>query len=311
MQSKNKKEIRKNKHKKPFLILCADLHLRNDIPVCRVDDYQEAQWKKFDFLLSLATEKECAILCAGDLFDSAISSKSLEIKLINILSNFDFYFFVIPGNHDLPGHNIKNINKSSIGILQSTEHIDLGVAELEDVYDFSLNREMDCSIFDGKKVGVVHGLIHKDDPVQVEGKIISTKAIKVLKNNPKFDLIVSGDNHKTFVQEYQGRLLVNPGSMMRMKADQVEHKPSVFLYYDDNTVEQVFFPIEKNVITREHLDKKKKDDKRKNDFIKRVKKGKKILLDFEENIKNHLKLNKTKKNIKERVFDILDKSKGV
>jgi DNA repair exonuclease SbcCD nuclease subunit len=48
--------------------------------------------------------------------------------------------------------------------------------------------------------------------------------------NTGWDLVVAGDNHIHFTFEHKGRYLVNCGSMMRSKIDQMSHKPVVYEY---------------------------------------------------------------------------------
>ena len=50
-------------------ILCGDVHLREDSPICRTDDVWAAQWKKIDFISDLQKTHDCPVLCSGDLFD--------------------------------------------------------------------------------------------------------------------------------------------------------------------------------------------------------------------------------------------------
>jgi predicted phosphodiesterase len=92
------------------------------------------------------------------------------------------------------------------------------------------------------------------DPDSVSSKTLLRKA-------KQFDLIITGHNHDSFVIKVGGRLLVNPGSIMRSTTKQINHKPRVYLWYDeDNHVEPVFLPIEKNVLSTEVIEEKKKED---------------------------------------------------
>jgi DNA repair exonuclease SbcCD nuclease subunit len=50
-------------------ILGADLHIRESVPACRIDDYINAQWTKLLFIQNLCEKNGCPFLVAGDLFD--------------------------------------------------------------------------------------------------------------------------------------------------------------------------------------------------------------------------------------------------
>jgi DNA repair exonuclease SbcCD nuclease subunit len=143
-------------------------------------------------------------------------------------------------------------------------------------------------------------------------------ALKLLKKYPQYDLILTGDNHKTFTEEYEGRRLVNPGSLMRMDADQVEHRPCVFLWYaEDNSIKQVFIPIEENVISREHIDQVKERNGRLDAFIKRLdlqfgigkSKGSEGGASFEDNLTRFIKKNKTRPAIVQIIYKSIENEK--
>src|SRR3972149_9530571 len=114
------------KKEKTLAILTADIHLRDTQPVCREDDYWEAQKKKIEFILDMADELSCPIFVAGDFFDKAKSSPYLEQWIISeIRSHGSPKIYVIPGQHDLPNHSIELIKKSSLSVLASAGVIDL------------------------------------------------------------------------------------------------------------------------------------------------------------------------------------------
>jgi DNA repair exonuclease SbcCD nuclease subunit len=233
--------------RKADAILCADLHLRDTRPICRTDNYLTAQENKIKFIYELRKKhNNCFLFIAGDIFHKAQSSQYLESLVLQYLNKSD----VIPGNHDLLNHNINQLYHSSFGVISNSmyKHSNIKLGDYKTLM---------CGFRTkggNKIIGMIHQYVYKDKPLHENIK--STKAKKLLKEND-FDLIVTGDNHETFVEEYQGRILVNPGSMMRMTADQINHKPCVFLYYaDENKVEPVYFPIQENIISRKHIDEK-------------------------------------------------------
>jgi hypothetical protein len=58
---------------------------------------------------------------------------------------------------------------------------------------------------------------------------------------------------------------------MRNDADQIDHKPCVFLWFaESNTVEQVFIPIEQGVINRDYIDVKKEKENRLDAFVEKL-----------------------------------------
>ena len=72
-------------NKKPDAILCADMHLRSDQPVARMDSYWETQFVKLNFIWQLQREQHCPILHAGDLFNHWKPSPHLLTKTMTHL----------------------------------------------------------------------------------------------------------------------------------------------------------------------------------------------------------------------------------
>lgn len=65
-----------------------------------------------------------------------------------------------------------------------------------------------------------------------------------------YDLIISGDNHLTFIEEYQGRILVNTGSLVRLSIDQKGRQPVIAKVIPKNgklEAEWIKVPIEPDV----------------------------------------------------------------
>lgn len=269
---------------KADLLLTADWHLRDDQPECRTDDFWSAQEKKVKFITQLAEKHNCPILLAGDLFHKAKSSQFLEQWAIKNLPLSRMT--VIPGNHDLPYHNLKNIEDSSIGVLSASG---LLVKQTE-------LAAMALGI--GEKVvsmGMIHKFVLQDKPAENSpfNYIGYTEARSIMKKY-QLDLIVTGDNHQSFVYIQGTRFLVNPGSITRQSADQADHIPKVYLYYaSKNMVKEILLPADSGVVTREHLAAKEARDSRLEAFVERLNKNYEIGLSFENNIKSFFKKNKT------------------
>jgi len=280
-------------------ILTADWHLREDTPICRTDNFWETQWKKVSFVSNLQKKYNCPVLHTGDLFDNWKPSP-------NLLSNTILYlpkrFITIYGNHDLPQHNVELAFKSGVRTLENAFIINDTLIE-----DYPFN--IVCNDFGTTPIdnptGITNILLWHIYTYQTKNpNIIGTHARKILKNYPSYNLIVTGDNHTPFVEEFEGRLLVNPGSLMRQKADQIDHKPRVYLWnMQENIVEPVYLPIDK-VISREHLISHEQKEERINAFISRLDTTWEAGLSFEDNLKIFQKKNTVRKS----VIDIIYKS---
>jgi DNA repair exonuclease SbcCD nuclease subunit len=285
-------------NKIPDAILTSDWHLREDTPICRIDNYWETQWKKVDFIKDLQQKYDCPILHAGDLFDYWKPSPYLLSETIKHLPK---QFYTIYGQHDLPQHNLELMNKSGIYCLEKADKLET----MDDVHYGKEPRGISsiCCGLPTQKILIWHVMNYQGKKPWPDCP--SPSSVKLMKKYPNYDLIVTGDNHKSFVEEYESRLLVNPGSLMRMDADQTDHKPCIYLWYaKTNTVEKVLLPFEPDVISREHIERVEKRNERIEAFVNRLNDDWEGTVSFEENLKRFEESN----NIIPSVMNIIYKS---
>jgi DNA repair exonuclease SbcCD nuclease subunit len=304
--------------KKATFILTADIHLREDQPVCRTDDYGKAQEKAIDLLDTIQHDHSCPILIVGDLFDKWKPSPNLLTWSIKHLPNrlIEDTILVTPGQHDLPNHNIDLLPKSGLSTLEAAGTIKIlryGIHELK-IRDIKINihsypfgseiKPIDKHPRHEKRADRDIAITHY---FTYQGKAWpgckSPNAKTLLKKMKGYDLVVTGDNHQPFVIRDENRVLVNPGSMMRMKADQVNHKPRLYLYYaEDNTIEPVFFPIEEGVISRIQIEKEKEKDDRIKAFVSSIKNQGETRLNFRENLKTYFLNNRESRAVRNIIW---------
>ena len=291
---------KKRMNKQATYILTSDWHLADVKPICRTDAFFPAMWKKVMFIKELAIKHDCPVLHSGDLFNKWKASPDLLSRTIRALPD---KFYTIYGNHDLPEHSLAQAELSGVHTLWVGNHLDIPSAGVH----FGLTPEHPTFTIRGKrKILMWHVLTYKGKDLP-NPKFSGLSAKEILKKYPEYDLIVTGDNHKTFVQEYEGRLLVNPGSILRTTAAQIDFKPSVFLYYAlTNTVEQVFLPIEDDVISREHLDEVTEAEKRIDAFISSLDSDFIADLSFEKNLEIFFDANKVREIIKQIILKSLE-----
>ena len=299
--------------KKADLILTSDWHLRETIPVCRTDNFWETQWKKVQFVSDLQHKHECPILHAGDLFHHWKPSPYLLSYAISWLPD---QFYTIYGQHDLPQHNWENREKSGINALSVAGairvlpgvHWGQGMVLKSSLPSFSLDYmvdDEDKSVLQ-RNILVWHHMIWQGKrlwPGQTD-----PSAIAVLKKYPEYDLILTGDNHKAFTETHDGRLLVNPGSLTRQAADQIDFEPRVYLYYaDENRVEAVRIPISEDAVTRVHLDRSDARDDRISSFITKIGGDWKAGMSFEDNLEQFFQTNNVRQSVKDIIYKAIEK----
>ena len=290
--------------KKADLILTSDWHLRETVPECRTDDFWQTQWTKVHQVAELQKSYGCPVLHAGDLFHHWKPSPMLLSWTMRYLPD---RFYTIYGQHDLPQHNWDNRWKSGIHTLEEAGSVKV----LETCH---YGQEPEASSFDVpysrteyRAVLVWHHMVWQGKrlwPGQTD-----PSAIAVLRKYPEYDLILTGDNHKPFVEEYKGRLLVNPGSLTRQSADQIDHLPRVYLYDAySNAVEPVYLPIQKGdeVISRAHIDKNEERSDRIQAFISKLTGEWDVTLSFEANVEAYFQSNKVLESIKKIIYEAID-----
>lgn len=312
------KRTRKNNNKTADAILISDLHISDSTPVSRMDDYYHTQKEKLAFIATLSASNEhCPILCAGDIFDHWKASPWLCSMAYNFLPR---PFIGIPGQHDLPGHSIQQYQKSALALIESIDGyvwvLQGGKMEFNNLcivgVPFGQLRDFDPEALDippgERKILLLHELTWKDrKPHWSKGDYTADELLEEYGDD--FDLIVVGDNHSGFVKQGEYSTLVNPGSMLRITADQADYQPRCYLYYsDNNVVEPVDIPIKKNVHTREHIDMKQERDERISAYIEKMNQDWEVGLSFQKNLEAFFRENKTPKKIKEVIQWHLEKT---
>ncbi len=280
------------------LILTADWHLREDKPSCRTDDFEKAQWNKVQQIMKLQNEHDCPILHAGDLFHHWKPSPYLISQAIIHMPS-DFY--TVAGQHDLPQHNLELIHKSGLTTLVTAG----AISWIKGNGNFGQNVGH-FNITNQRKVGVWHHFVWngKDVPWFDCNEIT---AEQVLKDNPEFDLIVTGDYHRPFTYKYEGRLLVNCGCLTRQVADYDNHQPRVWLWNaKTNTVQPHYLDIDENVIDRSHIEVTNERNKRLDSFISRLSSDWEVGVSFETNLDRFLSSNKIRKSVVDLVYKSME-----
>lgn len=284
----------------PDAILTADWHLRATIPSCRKEEFESAQWKKVYFISTLQKKYNIPVLHAGDLFD--IWKPPLEL-----VSKANQYipkdFFTIYGNHDLPQHNLELSYKCGIFNMYTSGKLKLlpGIhwGQESDSMEYSLTLK-------NRKILVWHMMTYQGKKLY-PGMKDSPAASIIRKTNA--DLVLTGHNHQSFVEEYKGRLLVNPGCITRQESDQADFTPKVYLYYAfDNTVESIILPHEKGVVEKaDDVKVKEERDERINAFISKLNTQWDSTIDFDKNIERFLESNEITADVREWIYKALEK----
>jgi DNA repair exonuclease SbcCD nuclease subunit len=272
------------------LLIAADLHLRADQPRCRLDDdWRMTQTLALRQMVKYANENEASLCIVGDIFHP-LSGKVppwVENMFLRQIAKVKRGTFVLAGNHDLPNHSWSNVHESSFGVVWNSKRVQ-ALTELGLASHFGEPFPDDNQ---GANTGLVfiHTLVFASaKELPPDEKAIS--AMELLAQFPNAKWIFTGDNHRHFHVEKNGRHVVNPGCLLRQAADFKDYQPGVYLV--DLTTEEVIrlsIPDDGEMVTDAYI-KTENDRKARIDaFIETVKTGKAITLDFQSNLETAAK----------------------
>ncbi|MFA5153514.1 MAG: metallophosphoesterase [Clostridia bacterium] len=277
------------------IVSCSDLHVRPDRPRCRTDnDWDETQRLMIRNIVSIANKYNVPLCMVGDLFNKGTAPEYLMIMLIEEFSNINKKVHILAGNHDLPYHSMENIQNSSIGVFFSLaknhSKIVHGMSEFSSSWcDFNsiISGDTDYS----KSSLFIHQLVFKtlkSIPPNCDGMTAS----QLLEKYPNYKYILTGDNHKCFHYEKDGRHVINGGCTIRQSSDEKSYKPSVF-YVDTEKeiVERIYLDDNVEMIDDEYLQKEEERDNRITAFVEGIKKSTNISLSIIDNIEKAIKKN--------------------
>jgi DNA repair exonuclease SbcCD nuclease subunit len=269
-------------------LITGDWHIDKDKIKTRQDDVLATCTDKIGQIFQIAKSYHCkAILQPGDFFESHKANDFLKQFVINFLKSgmANIPVYTVFGQHDLRYHS-SNINNTPLKVLESAGVVSfLGDRPLiypqdgVNIYGASWFEDVPEILEEMRGVNIL--VLHKmivDDKIW-EGQEDHTYG-KILLTKTKYDLIVSGDNHKHFIMHSgQGssigkRLLINCGSMLRTRIDQGEHRPCVYVY-DTNpgkgepVIEQVYLVVQDfdKVIKVEEATRLKAENEKLTEFV--------------------------------------------
>ena len=250
------------------------------------------------------------MLVAGDLFDYHKPSPWL---LGYALRNLPDGIIAVPGQHDLPAHNLENIEKSGIQVLSDAGKIKLITDPNKDFFTIGKHEvvgfpwgvpwDMAC---DGPKIALIHYGVYESKPHYPGAELSGGTAKSVLNKLKDYQLVVAGDNHLCYSYTSGNRTLVNSGSFMRTSTSQIDHEPSVYLWCaETNQVERVYIPCEKNVISREHISSVEQRDERLEAFISKLDHNMEISVNFKDNLTRYISQNKISKQTETLIWECM------
>jgi len=292
----------------PLFIASGDWHLMDKTPVCRIDDsFQTTMWNKVKFITDLSYELDIPIILGGDVFDSWRGSLGLLHKAFSSLANI----YTIAGNHDLFGENFALIHKTLFGMMDFSDRFTILGNQATDFHNFNVyGQHFGQTIMKPytteTNVAVIHEMVW-NNIMPYPGLDNTTNVNSIMKKYKEFDIIVSSHNHIPFATKRGRRLLVNPGSILRLTSAAKDIKPRIYIVYSDMTVKPIFIPIVGSHVSDEHIEKKKEIISAVDKFIQSVKiERTEEIIPFEEYIQRILDTNEINPKIRKILIEVIN-----
>lgn len=240
------------------IVYQGDAHLRDSVPVNRIDNYWVAQFNKLQQLVDFTDEYEAYLLLGGDLFDTYKASAELMNQTINTLKSVTWKYSVL-GQHDVPYHQM-HLMKSPVHILQQAEALDIvglsgsktlkfkeygGGSQDITIHFCSWEQKVPEPIAGNFNILLGHISVFENKvPFYWKGEGYTANSLR--KKYPDFDLYLCGDIHIPFVKDN----VVVSGSMMRQSIDQIDYKPRCYLIDTETMdIKPLFYKIHTDVFS--------------------------------------------------------------
>lgn len=240
------------------LIATSDWHLSWNKPLARAEGhwpyYQTTVLKQ---LSVLQKKHNCPIVVVGDMFDRWDCSAAI----INLaLCHMPDQVYAIPGNHDTPYHNHTELDKSAYWTMVEAgkvKHLTVGSSrEIGPIAGASLslfpfpphNSTVKPNTEDSLclKIALIHDYIWTAN-TGYTGADEDKRYAKWMPKLKGYDIAVFGDNHKGFLIQSDDKVsILNCGTLMRRKADEMDYKPSVGLIHANGKITRHFLNISKD-----------------------------------------------------------------
>lgn len=194
-----------------------DPHFTSVAPSSRIDNFVEASFAKFEWVLQRCVdEKADALLITGDLFSTPTQIDQIKNRLKALILKYGVRVISIPGNHDLLHYNVGYIDRTSYMAMASPEvMIDLsGQPEGEyHIGDWIIKMHPFGEAFPMVNIKNTIILSHCFYNYDKEDRL-SVHRQHVYKCGAKF--VLFGHDHNQYqVEDNNGTLVVRPGALTR------------------------------------------------------------------------------------------------
>jgi len=203
-------------------IVVGDLHLSNKAPSSRTDpNFLATCQNKLTQILEASQQPDItALLLLGDLFNSPCPSYPVLIMFItSFLQKVGCPIYTIVGNHDVFSRSMKTMERTALFLLQSTTKLTV----ISPMFTPYVLFPETCIYISEKPetdkipVEMVHELLTEE--LEFAGTIPASDY------RTEAEIVISGHYHPGFKKEVNGKLFLNPGSLLRTNISEQDRQP--------------------------------------------------------------------------------------
>lgn len=296
-------------------VLIADVHLSQMPPRCRryEEDWFMAMRRPLQEVKNLASRYEVPVLCAGDVFHHWRA----EPQLINFAIKNLPTMYAVPGQHDLPLHNLEMIERSAYWTVALADRIipvEYGKPLQTDngliLHGFPWGKPL--TPLEEKTETKMHvALIHDYFWTGVHcfpGAPSDKECRRFAKQAVGYNALVFGDNHKGFLTKCGDVPAFNCGGMMRRASDEEKYEPQCgLLCRSGNIIIHKFNTLKDQFATtaEEVTDKKRKIDIQ--DFLAGLGDLQTISMDYVEALQFYIKKHQVADEVRKLILEAIDR----
>lgn len=241
----------------PISILGSDFHLSPRAPSCRVDDdWEDVQRGYLKQVSDLCHEHKVPLVIGGDLFHDGWRSNGCPPWLINLaMECLPTPCYAIYGQHDIPHHRGEDVEKSGLWTLVQAGRItyipawqkpgdEVNTTTLS-LFGFPWQHDprpckMERHVLDNRvRLAVLHRYVWVENH-SYHGAPDEARLRHLKDKLAGYDAVLVGDNHSPFLAKVNGKYLLNAGTLIRRRADEMDYKPSVGILYSDGSIKRHF-----------------------------------------------------------------------